>query len=68
MAKFIPNENCYVAFSLGPVGSVAPPTAGTATAAASEGTLAAGTFDYELTSVNASGESVASSAITAASH
>lgn len=64
MGRFIPNENSFIGFTLGPVGAMGAPSGVTATAAAGSGTLVAATYKYKVTGVNDSGETVASTEAT----
>lgn len=63
MGKFIPNENSFIGFTLGPIGALAAPATPTATSAAG-GSLVAATYNYVVTATNDSGETVASSVAT----
>lgn len=63
MSRFIPNENTYVGFTLGPVGAMDAPSSVTATDGA-PGTIPAGTISYKVTAFNETGETAGSTAGT----
>lgn len=56
MGRIIPNEETAILFALTAPGAMAPPVL-TVTPAITGGTLAAGTFDYRVMALNASGHS-----------
>lgn len=60
MAKFIPNENSFIGFTIGNVGTLAAPATPTAVAAVGSGTLAAAAYHYKISATNDSGESLPS--------
>lgn len=64
MARFIPNENSFIGFTVGPIGLMAPPASPTATAATGSGTLVAASYTYKITAVNDEGETLPSSSAT----
>jgi hypothetical protein len=60
MGRFIPYENSYIGFTLGPIGLMAKP--GGVTAAAAAGTLPSGSKSYVVTAFNSTGETEKSTA------
>jgi hypothetical protein len=60
MGRFIPNENSFIGFTLGPIG-VMPAPAGV-TAIAAPGTIPASTVSYVVTAYNQTGETAGSTA------
>lgn len=64
MSRFIPNENTFVGYTLGPVGLMAAPSGVTATANAGGGTIPASAQDYVITAYNETGETVGSTVAT----
>jgi len=62
MGRFIPNENSFIGFTLGPVGAMAAPATPTVTAAT--GSIPASTVSYRVTAFNQTGETAASTAAT----
>lgn len=62
MGRFIPNENSFIGFTLGPIGVMAAPTGLTVTL--TTGTIPASTVSYRVTAFNQTGETLASTAST----
>lgn len=62
MGRFIPNENSFIGFTLGPIGAMAAPTG--VTAVATTGTIPASTVSYKVTAFNQTGETLPSTAGT----
>lgn len=60
MSRFIPNENTFIGFTLGPVGVMTKP--GTVAAVAAAGTIPASTVSYIVTAYNQTGQTVGSTA------
>jgi hypothetical protein len=67
MGRFIPNENSFIGFTLGPIGLMAAPTG--VTAVATTGTIPTGSQSYVVTAYNQTGETAGSTpaAVTLAS-
>lgn len=64
MSRFIPNENTFIGFTLGPVGKMAAPATVVATTGA-PGTIPASSVAYIVTAYNETGETVGSTPATA---